>query len=471
MEDSDLKRVLVNAGLALVITTLASLAIPVAYSPKAQTAESAPAATLAVNSTSHAGISLSYDTALASSVWGEVLPRLVTDDGPFWENLPQHVRFILNSYPVPREFWTPNVSVFPVRELLRDQPLVESDVNTLRSLIARRPNLRSQYPLLLTDRPGITPPPYVPPINAGQIVSPKMEYVNFANGSGIRYLTYLSQGLSPISTNGLIYVYQGLTSDGNSYVSVIVPVESAIQRDAPPLEDEQILAYNRDIAQSLDRASNADFTPNLTLLDDMVRSIRIGAAPPIPASYTFPETGFAVSGRIWQAWLGGRQYDYSLYINGYPISELRSETSPTDGKIYQTQWFERARFELHPENAAPFDVLLGLLGVAAAQGRESEAPFQPVDMPEDFVPWFPETRHTLGDSSEGGQAISQWWIRLGGLPQFGYPISQPFREISREDGKEYLVQYFERQRFEYHPEKKGTEYEVLLGRLGAEQMK
>lgn len=29
---------------------------------------------------------------------------------------------------------------------------------------------------------------------------------------------------------------------------------------------------------------------------------------------------------------------------------------------YQVQWFERARFELHPENPAPYQVLLGLLG-------------------------------------------------------------------------------------------------------------
>jgi len=34
----------------------------------------------------------------------------------------------------------------------------------------------------------------------------------------------------------------------------------------------------------------------------------------------------------------------------------------SDGKQYQVQWFERARFELHPENDAPYDVLLGLLG-------------------------------------------------------------------------------------------------------------
>jgi hypothetical protein len=34
----------------------------------------------------------------------------------------------------------------------------------------------------------------------------------------------------------------------------------------------------------------------------------------------------------------------------------------SDGNEYQVQYFERARFELHPENEPPFNVLLGLLG-------------------------------------------------------------------------------------------------------------
>jgi protocatechuate 3,4-dioxygenase beta subunit len=188
-------------------------------------------------------------------------------------------------------------------------------------------------------------------------------------------------------------------------------------------------------------------------------------------SFTFAETGFTVAGDFWTIWLGGRSYAESLYINGLPLTAVRDEVSPTDGKTYKTQWFERARFEEHPENQAPFNVLLGLLGAAAAQGRESEAPFKPVSNPGGGQAWFQETGHTLGDSSEGGQAIASFWNRLGGLQQFGYPLSQPFMEVSKDDGKSYLVQYFERQRFEYHPENKGTEFEVLLGRLGAEQMK
>ena len=41
-------------------------------------------------------------------------------------------------------------------------------------------------------------------------------------------------------------------------------------------------------------------------------------------------------------------------------------------------------------------------------------------------------------------------------------------EVSKSDGKSYLVQYFERNRLEYHPENAGTRFEVQLGLLGSE---
>ncbi len=213
-----------------------------------------------------------------------------------------------------------------------------------------------------------------------------------------------------------------------------------------------------------------------------------------PGSATFSETKKRVEGPIWQKWLNGRSYEDSVYINGLPISDARNESSITDGKVYKTQWFERAKYEYHPENQPPYDVLLGLLGTASAKGRQSETPFKPVPKPamsaaysEGYhfdmlgstnyastglagLAWFPETQHTLGDNSVGGQAIASFWNNLGGIPQFGFPLSQPFMERNKDDGKTYLVQYFERQRFEYHPENKGTRYEVLLGRLGAEQI-
>src|SRR4051812_18188093 len=59
-----------------------------------------------------------------------------------------------------------------------------------------------------------------------------------------------------------------------------------------------------------------------------------------------------------------------------------------------------------------------------------------------------------------------YWMNHGDLPQQGYPISAEFPETSETDGKTYTVQYFERAVFEYHPEKVGTPYEVMLSLLG-----
>src|SRR5690242_17438513 len=87
----------------------------------------------------------------------------------------------------------------------------------------------------------------------------------------------------------------------------------------------------------------------------------------------FPETGKTVSGRFLQYW----QDHGGLAQQGLPISEEMGEISPTDGKTYTVQYFERAEFEYHPEHQPPGDMLLSLLGVFLYQQRyPSGAPGQ-----------------------------------------------------------------------------------------------
>jgi hypothetical protein len=56
-------------------------------------------------------------------------------------------------------------------------------------------------------------------------------------------------------------------------------------------------------------------------------------------------------------------------VYGYPISEAFTEVSPTDGKPYLVQYFERNRLEYHPELSEEYRVSLGLLGVQVLQAR------------------------------------------------------------------------------------------------------
>jgi hypothetical protein len=165
----------------------------------------------------------------------------------------------------------------------------------------------------------------------------------------------------------------------------------------------------------------------------------------------FPEARHTLRGEFLRFW----QDHGGLAIFGYPISEEYQETNAADGKLYRVQYFERNRFEYHPELAGTGNrVLMGLLGneLTAARTFQPGAPFQS----DSSRAYFPETRHSLGG------AFLTYWKEHGGLAVFGYPTSEELMESG------YLVQYFERNRFEYHPEFADSPGEVLLGLLGVE---
>jgi hypothetical protein len=145
---------------------------------------------------------------------------------------------------------------------------------------------------------------------------------------------------------------------------------------------------------------------------------------------------------------------------GYPTTEEFQEQNPTDGKVYTVQYFERNRFEYHPENAGTqYEVLLGLLGRTVTRGRDAEGPFVPLAAPPPGSRFFGQSGHTLAVE------FINYWEGHGGLAVYGYPISEPFMEPNVEGGPPYLVQYFERNRLELHPELPDA-FRISLGLLG-----
>jgi hypothetical protein len=191
----------------------------------------------------------------------------------------------------------------------------------------------------------------------------------------------------------------------------------------------------------------------------LILTLGLGTLGPAPAtaqgtSRTFPETGRAVKGRFLEYWNGNG----GLAQQGFPISDEMQERSDTDGKTYTVQYFERAVFELHPQNQKPFDVLLSLLGnFNYKQKYPNGAPNQKASTIN--ARKFAETGKTLGGR------FREYWEQNGGLAQQGFPISDEFQERSDLDGKTYTVQYFERAVFEMHPENKAP-FDVLLSQLG-----
>ena len=100
------------------------------------------------------------------------------------------------------------------------------------------------------------------------------------------------------------------------------------------------------------------------------------AFAPLPATTSsdasttfFPQTGHGISNGFRAYWMahgldletGSTAFQRSVALFGYPISQ--EFTDPTTGMT--VQYFERAVFEYHPNNAAPYQVLLQRLGADA----------------------------------------------------------------------------------------------------------
>jgi len=187
----------------------------------------------------------------------------------------------------------------------------------------------------------------------------------------------------------------------------------------------------------------------------------VPVAPPADGAPFFPQTGHTLRGTFRSYWLANG----GLPIFGYPTSEEFVERGE-DGRDYVVQYFERHRFELHPENAAPYHVLLSRLGDTILQQSGRNWFNFPKGTPSPGCQYFEATGHSLCEPF-----LSYWrnnGLELDGqagktaaesLALFGQPISEPQVETLG-DGQSYVVQWFERARFESH----GAQG-VLLGLL------
>lgn len=163
----------------------------------------------------------------------------------------------------------------------------------------------------------------------------------------------------------------------------------------------------------------------------------------------FKETGVFLSEPFLSYW----RDNGGVGLFGYPISERVQETITQTGEVYTAKYFERARMELH--QATGEQVILGRLGAIIH-------PPEPAVTPIAGAQFFPATGHNLAGP------FLDFWKANGGLAVFGYPISEEITEKNPVDGKEYKVQYFERSRFELHPEHAGAPQQVQLGLLGTQ---
>lgn len=189
-----------------------------------------------------------------------------------------------------------------------------------------------------------------------------------------------------------------------------------------------------------------------------------------PMCFNVPGITNCIEGRFREYW----EQNGGLAVFGYPITPATVEQ--TSEGSFLTQYFERNRFEFHQEKARPYDVLLGRLGDVRLKQQGRDWFSFPKGQHTNGCLFFAETGHSVCDQ-EPGVGFRSYWEGHGlqdpalnkyarSLALFGLPLSEPAMETNAA-GDNVVTQWFERARFEWHPDKP-RDFKVLLGLLGNE---
>lgn len=190
---------------------------------------------------------------------------------------------------------------------------------------------------------------------------------------------------------------------------------------------------------------------------------------PVPLAAQAPQqcfdTGYCLSDRFLSFW----EQNGGAPVFGWPIGPVTPGTPPA-------QWLQRYRFEHHPGNTTPYDVLLARLGVIGLEQSQRDWTAAP---PSPRLPgclYFEQTRKNVCNHVPGS-GFRVYWETHGlldpaldpyrrSLALFGLPLTEPTMETNT-SGDTVLTQWFERARLEWHPNNPDP-YKVLLGLLGDE---
>jgi len=236
------------------------------------TQDSAPTEQPPTPDVSYEGIRFSFNESIAAGISPAIIPgQNLGEDYMPGDTYPTHYEFSFNSYAVGNSFHTPLIAVYPVAEYRSISSYASDEIDNLQSALADHPSGGSVSDL-----------PFLPIWNAAQIFSAKVTYFDFQNGSGVRYLTMYGQALYPVDNQNLFYTYQGLTNDGQFYISAILPVTNAILPDDGGTIVDDWLEFENNwdtymigALQTLNGQSDNNFNPNLVLLDEMMASFSI----------------------------------------------------------------------------------------------------------------------------------------------------------------------------------------------------
>ena len=185
-------------------------------------------------------------------------------DKPRTEVMPQYRRVTLQGYPVSNHRMQPQIFIFPAGDLASANENAGKAAADLQAL--------------LQSRQAGDKLPFLPLDSSLQVMHARVEYLDFKNGKGVAFLTQYNNGIVPINNMQLIYTFQGLTSDGKTYIAAVLPITQAdlpATDQASSIAGAEFQAAQAKTIAALEQQPGGSFTPDLAKLKAMIQSIAI----------------------------------------------------------------------------------------------------------------------------------------------------------------------------------------------------
>jgi uncharacterized protein YraI/heat shock protein HslJ len=148
------------------------------------------------------------------------------------------------------------------------------------------PNTLSLLEISLNDQPAPIPTEGMPVLPNEQVtgyndLSVQGRYFNFDLGYGVRFVGRFNQDPNPVTNDGLFYIFQGFSYDGNYFYAFFYPVSTGVlPNTAADISDDEMArlnddstAYMAERAQALNTLAPADWDASLETLDSLVSSL------------------------------------------------------------------------------------------------------------------------------------------------------------------------------------------------------
>ena len=199
--------------------------------------------------------------------------------------LPAHIQVLFNgvSDPQAREPGDPVIYIIPIdayRQLWmeHDSQLVPDLLQRIAALSAQLPEphpTRGLPVLPLEETYGVND-------FATQLRQPPLQAAS-ASKMGFRFVGRFAMDATPVTNEGLRYIYQGITRDDRYLIALFFPVRTdqlpdgieAVSQAEQDAFSQNGLGYLADKARALDELPSSAWTPDLAALDALAASLQI----------------------------------------------------------------------------------------------------------------------------------------------------------------------------------------------------